>query len=91
MLTSYRSVFVMRKDGQESMWFSHTLRRWIPESEYAKTPGALGTHHDGTGAPKTHRAFKRYLRKHPELKGCEVWHVSRYKGHDVCFDDWGSV
>lgn len=61
---------------EDNLWWNTTLRKWEP----------YRTHKDhgySTHAPcKTLRAFKRMLRKHPEITGRCVL-VNKYKGLDV--------
>jgi len=58
----------------ENSWFHPTNRIWSKS-----TKGPCSTH-----TPcKSFKAFKRHLRKHPELQGQEVVFVSRYHGCDI--------
>jgi len=63
-------------DSGTNLWWNHDLRKWEPLSAHPQD--AYGTH-----APcRTLRAFKRMLRKFPELEG-KVCLVNRYIGYDV--------
>lgn len=66
-------------DGQEpDMWWSDEHKQFVPH-------GQMGSQGGGSHSPviRTFRAFKRFLRKHPELHGRRVRLVSRYVGHDI--------
>lgn len=59
----------------EALWWNYDLKKWTSRAE-----GGVSSHNFG---PKSFKAFKRYLRNHPELKSQEVVFVSRYWGHDI--------
>lgn len=52
------------------MWYCHAIGKWV-EARGPHTAGhSLSTHHNAwDGAPRTFKAFKSYLKRHPELKG----------------------
>lgn len=59
-------------------WWLHKTRKWVGLDEANSYKEDYGSH-----APcKSVRAFKRMLRKHPQIKGQAVL-VSRYVGHSV--------
>ena len=61
---------------EDNLWWNRTIRKWEPYNTNKD-------HEYSTHAPcKTLRAFKRMLRKHPEIKGRCVL-VNKYKGLDV--------
>ena len=55
-------------------WWNYDQRKWLPD------PSGACSNAKGC---KTLKAFKRHLRKHPELKGQEVILCSRYVGYDI--------
>jgi hypothetical protein len=76
---------------EKNFWWFIGPDRWVDVNNKER-PGKgeyeySCSHHDvWRGAPKTVKAFLRYLRKRPELKGCEVWFVHRgvyYFGSEV--------
>jgi len=63
-------------DTSDNLWFNTNLGIW---EEYRKHP----EHEYSTHAPcRTLRAYKRMLRKYPEITGRSVL-VNRYRGYDV--------
>ena len=58
-----------------NLWYVESIRKWI------LTPPIDGDYSNCVSC-KTIRAFRRHLRKHPEIKGKAVL-VSRFKGYDV--------
>jgi hypothetical protein len=59
------------------MWWLHDSKRWVD-----KLPMPL-TEIAGTTAPcRTLRAFRRHLKKHPNIKGKAIL-ISRFVGFDV--------
>lgn len=76
-LRTNRGFWAVTTFGPDSMWWHHESKTWLKE-----IVGACGSHHTG---PRTTRAFMRYLRNHPELKGQEVVFVNnaRYDSTDL--------
>ena len=63
--------------ADEDLWWSYTHKRWLPLAK------CIGTS-SNTKIVRSFKAFKRHLRKHPELIACgEVVLVSRYVGHNI--------
>jgi hypothetical protein len=60
-----------------SLWWSDEDKKWVP-LEDIKDSGS-----SNCGPVRTLKAFKRHLRKHPELKGRRVTLASRYHGQNV--------
>lgn len=61
----------------KSLWFCWGTRTWVKAD--IPTPQRACSH-----APcNSFRAFKRHLRKHPELKGCCVTLCSRMPENDI--------
>lgn len=58
------------------MWFVFAVNRW-----QMKTDGYSASTHDARC--RGFRAFRRYLRRHPELRGAEVTLVSRFRGNNI--------
>jgi hypothetical protein len=73
----FMGITVFRNDDQPSLWWCHATRKWVTIT----TPMPLGgsTHADC----KSYKAFLRHLRKHPELKGYEVYLVSRFHDNNI--------
>lgn len=66
VMSGFTSVTAFGSD----IWWHHDLQEWGP---YNLSTGSKSSHHSaGEGAPRTVRAFTRYLRKHSNLKGFEV-------------------
>lgn len=57
--------------AEDSLWFEEASQTWKSLSECT---GPCSSSHLG---PRTLKAFRRYLRKHPELKGRRVRLVHR--------------
>lgn len=76
-----------RSKKQPAMWYSENTKTWVPRPEVNRSHDFYGTvyshHHSGSGAPKTARGIRRYLRKHPELKGYIIVFVNNYAGHNI--------
>lgn len=72
-------------ESYNNLWWSYDDKRWMP-LKHIKGPAS-------TSAPcKTLKAFKRHLRKHPELHGLPVVLTNRFYNHHS-FDvtvDWES-
>lgn len=61
------------------LWWYDAQRRWCKPSEVGVTDW-----YGNTAPCNSFKAFKRHLRKHPELRTVdEVILVSRFKGHDI--------
>ena len=79
----FRSVSLSNQDSR--LWFYPKFNQWLnddnrPSEDY----GSYSTHHNvWNGAPKTFKAFKKYVERHPELKGSTVTLVHQY------YDDRG--
>jgi hypothetical protein len=65
-------------DLEPALWWSDEYKAFVPYDR-------IGSQGGSTNSPtiRTFRAFKRFLRKHPELRGRTVRLVSRYVGFDV--------
>lgn len=61
------------------LWFVPELNKWFDANDIK--PEYSMTTHDTT--VKTFKAFKRYIKNHPELYGEKVILVSNYVGHDI--------
>ena len=61
----------------QGLWHNHTMNIWQGGLDKECAHGTHGTR------PKSVKAFKRYLRKHPELKGFNVVFCSRYYNQDI--------
>ena len=61
------------------LWWCDEQKQWMPIDE------VLAEHGCSSHAPgRSFKAFKRHLRKHPELKVAdEVVLCSRFKGYDI--------
>lgn len=60
------------------IWFVDELNKWMP---IGHVPDDYGCSSHVTC--RSFKAFKRHLRKHPELRGLEVVLTSRFEGHNV--------
>ena len=60
------------------LWYCRLTRKFVPTER--KLPKGGSNH---SPPIKSFKAFKRFLRKHPELIGSEVILVSRYIGHNI--------
>jgi hypothetical protein len=58
-------------------WYHPEINRWCNSPQATKY--GCGTHK----GCRSLKAFKRHLRKHPELQGQEVFLVSRWVGYDI--------
>jgi len=64
----------------EDFWFDREANKWIPSAELDGQRSVGNWDH----RPRTFKAFKRYLRKHPELRQMkEVVFGSLFVGHDI--------
>ncbi|QIW87799.1 hypothetical protein Ab1vBOLIVR5_gp151 [Agrobacterium phage OLIVR5] len=71
----FRSITTCRFSTDDPyLWWCYDKKKFVPIEE---TSGQYSNHSEG---PRTIKAFKRFLRKHPELKGYEVIFVNRYAG-----------
>lgn len=65
--------------GKSDVWFCDELDKWLPISEVPEDYGA-----SSNATCRSFKAFKRHLRKHPELKTVdEVVLTSRFIGHNI--------
>ncbi len=55
-------------EDQKPLWWVYSLRRWSEVNESVSHLGYSNSH----CKPQSVKAFKRYLEKHPELKGYRV-------------------
>ena len=62
----------------EDLWFCSELNEWVNIDGVPENYGA-STH----ALCRSFKAFKRHLRKHPELRGTEVILTSRFMDHNV--------
>lgn len=69
------------KDFQEpELWWSYHHNKFLPHDH----PELKEYSHSSSSKPiRTFRAFRRFLRKHPELQGRRVQLVSRYIGFNI--------
>ena len=75
-----RSRFFHMTHFNGDLWYSDELRRWGSFEEFE----ALGVSYSSGRMCRSFKAFKRHLRKHPELLACEeIVLVSRYVGYDI--------
>lgn len=70
-------IEVESHDGH-SLWWSASKNVWLSDEQWDRT-GTVSSHADC----QTLAAFKRHLRKHPELQGRTVRWVNRFFGCDV--------
>ncbi len=76
-------VYYLNED-QEVLWFVYDLNKWCPIWEGKEGWGkSASTHHR---KPKSIKAFKNYLEKHPELKGYQVRFINKYHLDDHGLD-----
>jgi hypothetical protein len=67
------------KDGMVDKWFAETQKKWLKRSNIDPSEGF-----SNTAKCRSFKAFKRHLRKNPELQECSpVVLVSRFMGHSV--------
>ncbi len=72
----YFWAVTLTKITDDNLWWNSDDRRW---EAYCSTKGARYSTH----APcRTLRAYKRMLRKFPEIKGISCL-VNKYKGYDI--------
>lgn len=62
-------------NNSADLWWSLDERRWMPYEQ--------GKSLSNMAHCRSVRAFKRHLRRHPELAGSEVTLVSRFVGFDI--------
>lgn len=68
-------------DGQEpALWWCGELNKFLPSDHPALKIHSHGSH---SKPIRTLRAFKRFLKEHPELQGRRVILVNRFVGFDV--------
>lgn len=63
----------------DNVWYSYQHSKWLPYEDVG-VEGFSTLHYK----PKTTKAFKRYLKKHPELKPYKVVLVHRHYTVDKC-------
>ena len=61
------------------LWFVPELNKWF-DADNIKPEYSMTTHDTSV---KTFKAFKRYIKNHPELYGRKVLLVSDYVGQDI--------
>lgn len=63
-------------------WWFHDSKRWVPDNLVEIIHNTTGEGFSSHAPCKTLRAFRRMLRKHPNIRGrAEL--VSRYVGYNV--------
>lgn len=61
------------------MWWCNDLGRWVKAGDKASKGKATSSHHKAwEGAPRTLKALKSYIKRHPELAGETLVFVNRY-------------
>lgn len=61
-------------------WYSDDDQKWMTTEDIPEDHGGYSSHY----ICRSFKAFKRHLRKHPELRNAdEVVLTSRYDGHDI--------
>jgi ubiquinone/menaquinone biosynthesis C-methylase UbiE len=73
----FTGITVFGESSQPFLWWCHATRKWVTSN--TPMPQGGSTHADC----KSYRAFLRHLRKHPELKGYEVYLVSRFRDNNI--------
>jgi len=68
-------VQIYYKPDQPGLWYYPSKKLWLA--------GCTDSCQNFDRQPKTFKAFKRYLNKHPELRGYEVVLVSKWAGYDI--------
>lgn len=77
------------------MWYQFSTGTWVERDDPEYDEDSLHTSHHGVSSefyykrynfrpdnfPKTERALKKYLKRHPELHGKEITVMTRYSGH----------
>ena len=67
------------KNGMADRWYVESQNKWL---RFADTN--IGDQISNTAKCRSFKAFKRHLRKHPELQECSpVVLVSRFVGHCI--------
>ena len=64
--------------ASQDLWWSHKLKRWVTQDEAIKAGG----NYSNSADCKTLKAFKRMLRKNPEIVGSAIL-VNKYEGFNV--------
>ncbi len=66
---------------ETGIWFYPKYNKWLTDEERPeKNYGRYSSHHNAwEGSPRTFKAFKRYLNKHPELRNKTVTLVHKYR------------
>ena len=71
--------FGIQHYGKADKWFAEVQKKWLPFVDIDLTEGS-----SNTATCSSFKAFKRHLRKHPELQECgEVVLQSRFMGHNI--------
>lgn len=79
-ILSSRFLWITHFDHTVDMWWAEDLRKWTSTEEIEDTNSWAS---NGCLC-HSFKAFKRHLRKHPELRQLdEVILVSRYRGYDI--------
>ena len=69
--------FGITQFANADLWWSHSYKKWLTLKQCNGNCGS-------TRHTRSFKAFKRHLRKHPELQACgEVVLVSRFVGHNI--------
>ena len=67
------------KDGMVDKWFANVQKKWLAPSAIDSSEG-----YSNTANCRSFKAFKRHLRKNPELQECSpVVLVSRFADHSI--------
>lgn len=79
-IKSSRFMWVTHFDSSIDLWWADDLRKWTSTEEIQDS----NSWSSNCAPCRSFKAFKRHLRKHPELQQLdEVILVSRYKGYDI--------
>lgn len=63
---------------EDAAWWCNRSKRFVADGEPLPDGGR-----NNSPPIRSFKAFKRFLRKHPELRGADVTLVNRYVGYDV--------
>jgi len=67
------------EDGMVDKWFAEVQKKWLASRDIDPSEG-----YSNTANCRSFKAFKRHLRKNPELQECcPVVLVSRFMGHSI--------
>jgi predicted metalloendopeptidase len=79
-IKSSRFMWITHFDSSVDLWWAEDLRKWTSTEEIQDTNSLAS---NGVRC-RSFKAFKRHLRKHPELQQLdEVILVSRYIGYNI--------